>query len=137
MHEWAIAESIVLTVVKEAEKRGLRSLDQIVLRIGELQKMEKEVLCLAMESLFSEYGYEVPKSKFLIYEEPGVFQCNFCGTEWEYSDSTGFLSEDEKEKIHFLPEVAHGFMKCPSCGSFDFEVKKGRGVLIESIVGDT
>lgn len=136
MHEWAVAEAIVLAVIKEAKKNGLKSLNQIVLKIGELQRMDKDVLCIAMESLFKEYGYELSLSNFFIQDEPASFKCNFCGSEWPYSQVFDLISEDEREYIHFLPEIAHGFIKCPSCGSFDYELEKGRGVIIESIVGE-
>ena len=43
------------------------------------------------------------------------------------------IDEDTKEAIHFLPEVAHSFISCPSCGSADFRVDRGRGLTISSI----
>ncbi|MCX7858130.1 MAG: hydrogenase nickel incorporation protein HypA [Deltaproteobacteria bacterium] len=137
MHEWAVAESIVLTVIQEAEKNNLKSLERITLRIGELQKMEKDILCFAMESLFKDQGYNISRDSFLIYEEPAVFKCNFCGNSWAYAEALNHISEEEKEFIHFIPEVAHGFLKCSSCGSADFELEKGRGVIVESIIGET
>ncbi|MCS7280817.1 MAG: hydrogenase nickel incorporation protein HypA [Desulfobacterota bacterium] len=135
MHEWAVAESIVLTVLKEAEKNGMRFLDRIVLRIGELQRMEKDILCFAMESIFRHYGYELSEKNFDILEEPAFFKCHVCETEWPYVEVLRSMGEEEKEFIHFIPEVAHGFIKCPSCGSSDFELERGRGVVIESISG--
>ena len=43
------------------------------------------------------------------------------------------MTEETREAIHFLPEAAHAFVRCPSCGSPDFAVSKGRGVSIKSI----
>ena len=43
--------------------------------------------------------------------------------------------EDVREAIHFVPEIAHTYIKCPKCGSPDFEVVQGRGVWLESIKG--
>jgi hydrogenase nickel incorporation protein HypA/HybF len=45
------------------------------------------------------------------------------------------VSEDTAEAIHFVPEVAHTYIKCPSCGSPDFEIVEGRGVWLENIKG--
>ncbi len=135
MHEWAVAEAIVLSVLDEAKKNGIRSLERIVIKVGELQKMEKELLYDAIEAIFEEHGYRVKRDQVLIEDEPAVFKCNFCGNKWPYL--VDFMPEEEKEYIHFFPEVAHGFLRCPSCGSPDFEIEKGRGVLIESISGQS
>jgi len=45
------------------------------------------------------------------------------------------LNEDASEAIHFIPEIAHTYIKCPKCRSPDFEVLQGRGVWLESIKG--
>ncbi len=45
------------------------------------------------------------------------------------------LGENEQEAIHFVPEAAHAFIRCPACGSPDFEISKGRGVWVERITG--
>jgi hydrogenase nickel incorporation protein HypA/HybF len=39
----------------------------------------------------------------------------------------------EREAVHFLPEAAHAYLRCPRCGSVDFDVAAGRGVSIVSI----
>jgi hydrogenase nickel incorporation protein HypA/HybF len=43
--------------------------------------------------------------------------------------------ENVQENIHFIPEVAHVYVKCPRCESPDFEVLKGRGVWINKVMG--
>jgi hydrogenase nickel incorporation protein HypA/HybF len=45
------------------------------------------------------------------------------------------LDDEVSESIHFIPEVAHSYLKCPKCGSSDFEFMKGRGVWLASIKG--
>ena len=42
---------------------------------------------------------------------------------------------NEREAIHFVPESAHAFLRCPACKSPDFEISKGRGVWVERITG--
>ena len=68
-----------------------------------------------------------------IESDPALFGCNFCKKEWALEEQEG-LSEDQREAIHFLPEAAHVFIRCPGCGSPDFRVIKGRGVSIASII---
>jgi len=45
------------------------------------------------------------------------------------------MDEETSEAIHFVPEMAHVYIKCPSCDSPDFEVLEGRGVILASISG--
>ena len=49
---------------------------------------------------------------------------------------TELRDDDAAEAIHFVPELAHAFMRCPDCGSPDFEVAAGRGVAISGIEGE-
>ena len=41
--------------------------------------------------------------------------------------------EQEREAIHFLPESAHAYLRCPGCGGPDFVLAAGRGVSIEAV----
>jgi hydrogenase nickel incorporation protein HypA/HybF len=43
--------------------------------------------------------------------------------------------EETSEAVHFVPEMAHVYLKCPKCGSPDFEIAEGRGVWLASIKG--
>jgi hydrogenase nickel incorporation protein HypA/HybF len=45
------------------------------------------------------------------------------------------FNETESESIHFIPEVVFVHARCPKCGSPDFEITKGRGVVLSSIKG--
>ena len=46
------------------------------------------------------------------------------------------MTADDLEAIHLLPETIHVYGRCPSCGSPDFEVVRGRGVSIGSVRGE-
>ena len=65
--------------------------------------------------------------------EEAIFRCRVWGKAWDFGETE--LSEDEYEAVHFAPEVAHAYIRCPSCKSPDFEVIQGRGVLIQTIKG--
>ena len=75
------------------------------------------------------FGSEV----FHVEQERAVFRCNRCESQWGLEDRSD-LAEDEREAIHFMPEAAHVYMRCPGCSGPDFRVEKGRGVLVKSIV---
>jgi len=64
------------------------------------------------------------------------FRCRTCEHEWTFKDISETLDEGVRESIHFIPEVAHSFMRCPKCGSPDFEVLEGRGISVTSITGE-
>ena len=64
--------------------------------------------------------------------EKASFRCNHCQKGWLLEQHSE-LGEEEREAIHFLPEAAHVYMRCPFCGSPDFGLEKGRGVSIQSV----
>ncbi|MFP4562462.1 MAG: hydrogenase nickel incorporation protein HypA [Spirochaetia bacterium] len=131
MHEWALAEAVVETILKEIEGRKVRSVDSVALSLGTLQNVDKTVF---REGLRNFLPSDIPltKERFIFTEEAAEFLCRRCGAKWAYSREDA-LDEDDRESIHFLPEAAHSYLSCPSCGSPDFEITKGRGVSISSI----
>jgi hydrogenase nickel incorporation protein HypA/HybF len=101
-----------------------------VLKVGELQRIEMEVFRQGLSIHLEErpYGLDV----FHFESDPASFECNRCGRQW-LLESVESLDEDELEAIHFLPEAAHVYMRCPGCGSPDFTLQAGRGVRIASV----
>lgn len=130
MHEWALAESVVASIRKEMQRHEGASLHAVNLVFGELQNIDREIFQLGMEELLSEI--EAGNEILHIETEPARFRCNACGAEWGLQAS-GELSEEQGEAIHFLPEAAHAFLRCPKCGSRDYQVIAGRGVELTSI----
>jgi len=133
MHEWALAEAVIATAIEESRKEGVKKITEIKLKIGELQQMELEVFEFALDELAKEQDVLLTNVKIEMETEPAIFRCRVCGYEWDF-DEAG-LSDDAGEAVHFAPEVAHAYVRCPSCKSPDFEVIQGRGVLIQSIKG--
>ncbi len=133
MHEWALAEAVIATAIEESQKEGVKEITEIKLKIGELQQMEIEVFEFALDELAKEHDELLTNVKIEMETEPAIFRCRVCGHEWDFEEAG--LSEEEGEAVHFAPEVAHAFVRCPSCKSPDFEVIQGRGVLIQSIKG--
>jgi len=131
MHEWALAEGVISTAEKFAVENGLTKVTEVVIMIGELQQVEHEVLDFAFEQLKTPLFKE---AKFILKSQPAKFKCRNCGNEWTF-EAQG-MTEDVSEAIHFVPEIAHVYIKCTECGSPDFEVSEGRGVWLATIKGE-
>ena len=130
MHEWALAEGIISTAKKVAEEQELTEVTEVKIMIGELQQVEHDIIQFALEQLKTP---EMEKTKFLLEAASAKFKCRKCSTEWNFK--TENLTKEVSEAIHFVPEMAHVYIKCSNCGSPDFEVVKGRGVWIAYIKG--
>ncbi len=133
MHEWALAESVANTVLKYKEEKKLLKVNKVLVRIGKLQQIEKDVFESALDEICKMKKIE---GEFVIEEENASFKCRICGREWDFEEGVKKLNEDESEYVHFIPDIIRVYSKCPKCGSPDFEVLKGRGVWIEYIEGE-
>ncbi len=132
MHEWALAEAVIESVKKEVEKRNLLTIESVVLSLGTLQNVDEGIF---REGLVHFLDETIPLSidNIRFKNEDAAFRCRKCGASWDLKKEDE-VSEDDLESIHFLPESAHSIISCPSCGSPDFEIVKGRGVYIEEII---
>lgn len=135
MHEWALAEAVVSTAVKIANKEKIKQVTVIRIKVGELQQMDKEIFEFALKEISQPARELLEKAKIEIETEKGVLRCRVCGCEWDFDSSKEDLNDEDFESIHFVPELAHIFIKCPKCKSPDFEVINGRSIWIDSIVG--
>ena len=135
MHEWALAEAVIVAAHQEAEKQNIKQITKVQVKIGELQQIDLDIFKFALENIKEIYDDLSLAADVIDLEvEPSTLKCKVCGKEWELRDLS-HLKEDENEAIHFIPETAHVFMRCPGCGTPDFEIVKGRGVWIQSIEG--
>ncbi|MDH7477573.1 MAG: hydrogenase nickel incorporation protein HypA [Candidatus Bathyarchaeota archaeon] len=130
MHEWALAEAIITTASQIAEKEGLTEVTEVKIKVGELQQVESNILEFALSQLKSG---KLQKARFHIETMKAKLKCRVCGTQWFFSKEK--LDDKMAEAIHFVPEIAHTYIKCPKCGSPDFEILEGRGIWLESIKG--
>ena len=130
MHEWALAEAIITSTRQVAEKEDLKEVTEVTVRLGELQQVEPGILRFALSQMKSGI---FKNAKFRILKAKTTLKCRVCGFTWAFSIKK--LDKATSEAIHFVPEVAHTFIKCPKCGSFDFEILEGRGVWLENIKG--
>jgi hydrogenase nickel incorporation protein HypA/HybF len=130
MHEWALAEAIITTTSQIAEKEGLSEVTEVKIKVGELQQVEYDILEFALSQLKTA---KLQKAKFQIETIKAKLKCRVCGNQWFFSKEN--LDEKTAEAIHFVPEIAHTYIKCPKCGSPDFEILEGRGIWLESVKG--
>jgi len=130
MHEWALAEAVISTASQVAEKEGLKEVTEVKIKVGELQQIERDILVFALSQL---KPAKFRNAKFNIKTARAQLKCRVCGHKWIFSKDK--LNKSTAEVIHFVPEIAHTYIKCPKCGSPDFEVLQGRGIWLESIKG--
>jgi hydrogenase nickel incorporation protein HypA/HybF len=136
MHEWALAESVICTITDEIKKNKLKLVSRVIVKIGELQQIDLEIFKFALDTSLASTEQVIDKASILLETESSTLRCNVCENEWGFGENIKNIQEDEAEAIHFIPEIAHTYMRCPVCGSPDFSIKKGRGVWIESIEGE-
>lgn len=130
MHEWALAESVIKTVLKIAEESNMDRITAVKIKVGEMQQLEQDVFKSALLYLKPD---ELKDAEFIVEIAETKLKCRACNHEWLFQKE-GF-EEDVLESMHFLPEVSHAYIKCPICRSPDFEIVEGRGVWIESVKG--
>jgi hydrogenase nickel incorporation protein HypA/HybF len=130
MHEWALAEAILASAKEIAEKENLKEITEVTIKVGELQQVEPDILRFALSQMKTEI---FKNAKFHILKAKTTLKCRVCGTTWQFNPEK--IDKNTAEAIHFVPEVAHTYIKCPKCGSPDFEIVNGRGVWLENIKG--
>ena len=130
MHEWALAEAILKSATQLAEQEKLKEVTEVTIRIGELQQVESLILRSAISHMKTDL---FKNAKFHILKAKSTLNCRVCSTTWQLNLKK--LDKNTAEAIHFVPEVVHTYIKCPNCGSPDYEIATGRGVWLENIKG--
>jgi hydrogenase nickel incorporation protein HypA/HybF len=133
MHEWALADAVIEATSSALAGRNPSCLKGVTVSLGELQAIDHEVFTFALRTLLEDRPFR--SAAYHVQTEPARFLCSACEREWSLAE-TPDLDDQNREAIHFLPEAAHAFVRCPSCGSPDYRVKAGRGVSIASITLD-
>lgn len=142
MHEWSLAEAILENLTFMVKREGARRISEVEIVHGEIMELELDILRFALEELSK--GTPLEGSRFIFKEEKASFRCNSCGNSWDFKKAHDMLPEDlwiregtdggRESPIHFIPDLAQALMRCPNCGSRDFEVESGRGLRIHRVV---
>lgn len=137
MHEFALAQAVVDAALQAADKAGISRITKIAVHIGELQQMERESFAFALKEVMPATEARLADTVITIESEPARLQCRPCQHAFSLDETQAPRHDDELEAIHFIPELAHAFLRCPRCQSSDFEIIAGRGVTLQSVEGDT
>lgn len=135
MHEFALAEAIMRAVARTAADERLTAVTSVKVRVGQLQSIRKELFEFALKETRPTDEPRLAGTDFQVSIVSAAFACRACERRFTLDDVPERDAE-AAEAIHFVPELAHAFMRCPSCGSPDFEVVDGRGVDIAEIQGE-
>ena len=130
MHEWALAEAVISSVIEIAEKEELSEVTEVKVLVGELQQIELDILEFALSQLKTG---KLGKTEFEIETRKAKLNCRVCQHCWFFGEEK--INDETAEAIHFVPEVAYMCIRCPNCGSPDFEIIQGRGVWLERVKG--
>jgi len=137
VHEYALAEAVITTALREAEREGIEKIRRIEVHVGELQRIRAETFEFALREVLPAREPRLTDTELVLEIEPAQFRCRPCSHVFSLADTGGPQGKDESEAIHFIPELAHAFLECPNCNSPDFELLQGRGVSIASIEGES
>ncbi|MDJ0521346.1 MAG: hydrogenase nickel incorporation protein HypA [Planctomycetota bacterium] len=135
MHEYALADAVVRAALRAADDAGMVAVQAVHVRVGELQQIKQELFEFALAESRPDDEPRLADTAFHVAVEPAALTCRVCSHTFTMADALGSSSKDDLEAIHFVPELAHAFFGCPSCGSPDFEVSAGRGVTISAVEG--
>ncbi len=111
MHELSIAMSIVELVGEEARKAGSSTVTRVEVEIGTLAGVETDALLFAWES--AREGSLASQAPLAILTIQAEASCLDCG------------------KV-FAAE--HFFVQCPNCGSFRYQIVKGKELRVSSLL---
>jgi hydrogenase nickel incorporation protein HypA/HybF len=136
VHEFALAQAVMDAALQSAEQAGIQRIVRITVRIGELQHIERDCFEFALKEVMPAAEPRLNGVVVTIETEPAQFRCRPCEHGFALADTLPPAGDDEAEAIHFIPELAHAFIRCPRCQSPDFEVLAGRGVTLQSLEGD-
>ncbi len=113
MHELSIALSIVESAIEAATTNNATVISKVEVEIGTLAGVETEALLFAWDSAVQ--GTMAQGASLAITSVQALAQCNDCGKDFP---------------------VDNYFAECPHCGSFRYQIVKGRELRISSLIVD-
>ncbi len=127
MHEFSLVQGIISSLLETAEKRNARVLSFEV-RVGELAQFDIGLVRALLNELRA--GTPLEGAKAVVRRESSKVKCLSCGSVWGFNDVVRSMSEDEREVVHYFPELLSSYTRCPSCSKSYFEIEGGRSVRI-------
>jgi hydrogenase nickel incorporation protein HypA/HybF len=135
MHELALADAVVSAALSTARQERLDRISSVTVQVGELQQIRLETFEHLLRQVLPDTETSLAGTAFAVEIVPARFRCRPCGQVFGLAEA-GEADAQTREAIHFIPELAHAFLRCPLCRSPDFEIVAGRGVSIDRIEGE-
>jgi len=133
LHELSLVQGIVDAVQETArEKKG--KVTSFKIEVGELSQFDIRLIRQLLADITK--GTPLEGAKVIVQREKCRVRCLGCGNRWGFEQLTGTLSENDKEMVHFLPELISSCSKCPSCSKSYFEIEAGRSVRVAEVTLD-
>ena len=133
MHELSLVQGIIDAVGEAARDKG-GQVRSVTIGVGELAQFDIRLVRGLLNDL--KRGTPLEGAKISVEAEKSRVRCLGCGRVWGFEDVAGPISSDEREMMHFLPELLNSCTKCPACSKFYFEIEEGRSVRIKEVVLD-
>jgi len=130
VHELVLANGIVDAVINFAAENKSKVVEFKV-AVGELASINIELMRRLLEEIVKKTILE--KAKIIVEVEKARIRCQLCNYACNASAYLDKLTEDEKEIIHFVPELLSTFARCPRCGSCSFNIESGRSVRVVEV----
>ena len=113
MHELSIAISIVELAEEEARKADASVISKVEVEIGTMAGIDPDALLFAWDAAVQ--GTMAGQSELVIHKIQAEAHCLECGKE--------FPAENY-------------FVQCPNCGSYRYQITKGKELRISSLMVD-
>jgi ATP-binding protein involved in chromosome partitioning len=89
VHEFALAEAVIAAALEAADREGLARITRIDVRIGELQRIEREVFDFALQEVLPAEEPRLAATRIAVEAEAARFRCRPCGRCFELADTSG------------------------------------------------
>jgi hydrogenase nickel insertion protein HypA len=130
LHEFSLVEGIIQSV-EELAATNEKQVKSVSVRVGELAQFDLRMIRELLTEL--KKGTPLEGARFGVRVEKAKVKCLNCKKEWTFGDVLGQLSNDEKEVVHFFPEILSTYSRCPSCHKNYLEIEEGRSVRIAEV----
>lgn len=118
MHEFSLAASLIQYVSDVAKKNGMVEIKEMHIEVGEMTHIDPRQLkfCIKIAS----QNTVAERSRIYIRRRMPVLRCSKCGV------------SSELKRGENLSDYS---MACPSCGSQDVELERGKELVLKRIKG--
>ena len=121
-----------MDAVQETAKEKNGKVTSFKVEVGELSQFDIRLIRQLLADIRK--GTPLEGAKVIIEREKCKVRCLGCGREWGFQQLASTFSEEEKEMVHFLPELIGSCSKCPFCSKSYFEIESGRSVRLAEVV---